>query len=378
MQSRGRVALGQIGGVGCELVGDDSDLDVVAVGEAEVLLGRDVAEHRGAVHGDHRGTDGRRDVVVGRRDVGGERAERVERRLVAPLLLQVHVLLDLVHGYVAGAFDHRLHVVAPRHLRQLAQRLQLGQLRLVVGVGDRPGPQPVAEGERDVVPREDLAQLREVGVQEVLLVVRQAPGGQQRAAARDDPGDPADRERDVPQQHPRMYRHVVHALLGLLDDGVPVHRPGQPGRVAADLLQRLVDGYRADGYRRVAQDRLAGLVDALAGGQVHHGVCAPPGRPLQLGDLFVHCGRHRRGTDVRVHLDQEPLTDDHRLALGVVEVDRQHRPAGGQLVEHQRDGYPFAQRHVLHLRGHQAGAGELQLGTGSPLGQPRLAHRRRR
>jgi hypothetical protein len=67
------VALGEVGGVGGELVGDDADLDVVAVGEAEMLLGRDVAEHRRAEPADHRGADRAGDVVVARRDVGGER-----------------------------------------------------------------------------------------------------------------------------------------------------------------------------------------------------------------------------------------------------------------------------------------------------------------
>src|SRR4030095_11205163 len=41
----GGVALGEVGGVGGELVGDDADLDVVAVGQAEMLLGGDVAKH---------------------------------------------------------------------------------------------------------------------------------------------------------------------------------------------------------------------------------------------------------------------------------------------------------------------------------------------
>ena len=42
------VPLGEVGGVGGDLVGDHACLDVFAVGQAEVLLGRDVAEHRGA------------------------------------------------------------------------------------------------------------------------------------------------------------------------------------------------------------------------------------------------------------------------------------------------------------------------------------------
>src|SRR5579883_880811 len=82
-QPRRGMALGEIGGVGGDLVGDHADLDVVAVGQAEMLLGRDVAEHRRAEPADHRGADARGDVVVARRDVGDERSQRVERRLAA-------------------------------------------------------------------------------------------------------------------------------------------------------------------------------------------------------------------------------------------------------------------------------------------------------
>src|SRR5216117_1344937 len=108
-----RMALGDVGRVGGDLVGDDAVLHVLAVGQAEVLLGRDVAEHRGAEPADHRGADGGGDVVVAGGDVGGQRAEGVERRLVADLELTVHVLLDQVHRHVAGALDHDLHVVLP-------------------------------------------------------------------------------------------------------------------------------------------------------------------------------------------------------------------------------------------------------------------------
>ena len=142
------VALGQVGGVGGDLVGDDAVLDVLLVRQAQVLLGRDVAEHGAAVPADHGRADGAGDVVVAGGDVGGQRAERVERRLVAPLQLLGHVLLDQVHGDVAGAFVHHLHAVRPGALGQLALRLQLGELGLVVGVGDRAGPQAVADAER--------------------------------------------------------------------------------------------------------------------------------------------------------------------------------------------------------------------------------------
>src|SRR3546814_15197434 len=75
---RSGVALGEVGGVGGELVGDDADLHIVAVGQAEMLLGRDVAKHRGAVPADLRGADAAGDMVVARRDVGGEPPELIE------------------------------------------------------------------------------------------------------------------------------------------------------------------------------------------------------------------------------------------------------------------------------------------------------------
>ena len=142
-----RVALGEVGGVRGDLVGDDAFLDVVAVGQAEVLLRRHVAEHGAAEPADHGGADAGGDVVVAGRDVGGERAERVERRLAAFLELLVHVDLDLVHRHVAGAFDHHLAALLPGDLRQLAERFQFGELRAVVGVRDRAGAQAVAERE---------------------------------------------------------------------------------------------------------------------------------------------------------------------------------------------------------------------------------------
>ena len=158
-------------------------------------------------------------MVVARRRVGHQGSERVERRLVTGRQLTVHVLLDLVHRHMAGTLDHHLHVMLPGQLRQLAQGRQLTKLRLVVGVRDASGPQAVSQAEGDVVLLHDGADLFEVGVEEVLLMVGQAPLGHDRAPARDDAGQPPRRERHVAQQHPGVDGEVVDALLGLLDQG---------------------------------------------------------------------------------------------------------------------------------------------------------------
>uniref|UniRef100_A0A0N4ZJL5 NAD-specific glutamate dehydrogenase n=1 Tax=Parastrongyloides trichosuri TaxID=131310 RepID=A0A0N4ZJL5_PARTI len=332
---RARVPLGQVRRVRGDLVGDDAGLDVVLVRQPQVLLGRHVAEHRATEPADHRRTDARGDVVVPRRDVGGQRAQGVERRLVAALELLVHVLLDQLHRHVAGAFDHALHVMLPGDLGQLAQGLQLAELRRVVGVGDRARTQAVAQRKADVVGLHDFADFVEMGVEEVLLVMRQAPLGHDRAAAADDAGHALGGERHVAQQHAGVDGEVVHALLGLLDQGVAEDLPGQCFGAAVDFLQRLVDRHGTDRHRRVADDPLAGLVDVLAGGQVHHRVAAPADRPHQLLHLFGNAGGHRAVADVGVDLGQEVTADDHRLTFRMVDVVGQHRTAARDFIAHE-------------------------------------------
>src|SRR5437764_1016756 len=147
---------------------------------------------------------------------------------------------------------------------QLAERSELGELGLVVRSRRAARPQAVAERERDVVRGHDLADLGEVRVEERFAMVGQAPLGHDRAAPRDDAGDALGGERDVTEEHARVDREVVDALLRLLDERVAVDLPGELLGLAADLLERLVDRHRADGHRRVAQDPLAGLVAVFA------------------------------------------------------------------------------------------------------------------
>src|SRR5207247_5266474 len=93
--------------------------------------------------------------------------------------------------------------------------------------GDGTGAQAVAEREGDVVCSHDLANLPEAVVEEVLLMMREAPLGHDRAAAGHDPGDAARRERDVAQQDTGVNGEVVDPLLGLLDERVSKNLPRQ-------------------------------------------------------------------------------------------------------------------------------------------------------
>ncbi len=84
---------------------------------------------------DHRRADRRSDVVVARRDIGDQRSQRIERRVMAQLALLDHLQLDLVERNVSRTLDHHLNVVLPGRLRQFAQRLQFGKLRLIARIG---------------------------------------------------------------------------------------------------------------------------------------------------------------------------------------------------------------------------------------------------
>ena len=187
----GGVAFGEVGGVGGDFVGDDAFADVVFVGEAEVFLGGDVAEHGGAVPADDGGADGGGEVVVAGGDVGGEGAEGVEGGFVAPGELFVHVFLDQVQGDVAGAFAHDLDAAFPGAFGEFALGLEFGELGGVVGVGDGAGAEAVADGEGDVVGGHEVADVVPVGVEEVFAVVGEAPFGEDGAAAGDDAGHAA-------------------------------------------------------------------------------------------------------------------------------------------------------------------------------------------
>ena len=80
-------------------------------------------------------------MVIARRDIGGQRPQRIERCLATSGQLLVHISLDLVHRHMTRPFYHHLTVLGPGDLGQLAQRLQLGKLRRVIGICDGAGAQ---------------------------------------------------------------------------------------------------------------------------------------------------------------------------------------------------------------------------------------------
>src|SRR5881398_25491 len=98
-------------------------------------------------------------------------------------------------------------------------------------------------------------------IQEILLMMREAPLRKDRSAAADNSGPALYGERDVAKQDAGMDGEVIDTLLGLLDQGVPIHVPGQFFRAAAGLLERLVNRNGSNRHRRVAQNPFPGFVN---------------------------------------------------------------------------------------------------------------------
>lgn len=68
------MAFREVGGVGGDFVGNQPLFHILFVGQAEMLFWRDVAQHRAAKPANHCRADTGSEMVVARRDVGGERA----------------------------------------------------------------------------------------------------------------------------------------------------------------------------------------------------------------------------------------------------------------------------------------------------------------
>ncbi|CDN45754.1 Putative uncharacterized protein [Paenibacillus sp. P22] len=364
--SRLRMALGEIGGVGGDLVRNDAFLHILPVRQPQMLLGRHITEHRRAEPADHRRPDRACDMVVARRNVRRERTKRVEGSLVADRELTVHIFLDQMHRNMARTFDHDLHVMLPGNLGQLAERVQLRELRLVVGVRDRSRPQPVAEREGHVVSFHDFADIFEMRVQEVLPMVGEAPGRHDGASPADDARNALRSQRHITEQHSGMDGEIIDSLLGLLDQRIAEHLPAEVLRFAVHLLQRLIDRHGPDRNRGVADDPFPRRMDVLAGGQIHDRIGSPAGRPRHLLHLLLDRGGHGGVADVGVDLHVEMPPDDHRLALGMVDVGRNDRSSRRDLGTYELRLHPFPQGDELHLGSHDALPCVMQLGDVAP------------
>ena len=354
---------GNVGGVGGDLVGDQALSHILGVGQAQVLLGGHVAEHRRAIPTRHGRADGAGDVVVARGDVGDQGAEHIEGRLTALLHLLFDVELNLIHRHVARTLHHHLDVVLPGAAGELTEGFELRQLGGVGGVVLAAGPQGIAQGEAAVVALEDFDDVIEMGEQRVLLVVIEHPLGQDPAAAAHDAGEAALHQGQVLNQQTGVDRLVINALLAVLLNDVQEVVGVELLDRAVHALEGLIHGHRADGHRRSFDDRRTHLIEVdAAGGEVHHRVGAVFHRQAQLGHLLIEIGGVGGSPDVGVHLATAGDANRHGLQARVVDVGRDDHAAPGHLLHHQRFGQVFPLGHKGHFFGHHPLAGVVHLG----------------
>ena len=184
---------------------------------------------------------------------------------MALLYLTFHILLNLVHGHVSGAFDESLYILVPGTEHKLAHGIEFGKLRFVIGIVRRAGTQAVAQGNGYIVLRQYIADVIEMLVQKALPVVYQAPFAHDASAAAYDTAQTFIRQVYVVAADTRVYGEVVHALLALFNQSIPIEFPSELLYFAVHLFQCLIDGHRAYGNRAVSDNPFARFVDVFSG-----------------------------------------------------------------------------------------------------------------
>ncbi len=244
-------------------------------------------------------------------------------------------MFNLIHGHVAGPFDHDLATRLPGPSRQLAHDLQFGQLGLVGGVGQAPRPQTVAQAPRHVVRTQNVAQVVETRVEGVLLVVRRHPSGHQRPTPTHNSRNAAGGQRQVLLQQRTMNRHVVDALPRLLLDRVEeLLRPHLGNFVK--LLGDLVNRHGTHGNVGGLDNPFAHGVDFLAGGEIHDRIGPVFHGGVQFIQLTAGIACHGRFADVGVDLCPRgnANADGPKPLLNVGMTGRDHHAAACDLFAH--------------------------------------------
>ena len=180
-------------------------------------------------------------------------------------------------------------------------------------------------------------------------MMRQTPLRHDGSTPRHDAGHPVGRHRNERQAHASVDGEIVHTLFSLLDQRVAEDFPGKVLGLAIHLFQCLIDRHRANRHRRVADDPFTGLVDVLAGRQVHHRVATPADGPGHFLDFLGDAGAHRGVADIGIDLDQEIPANRHGLDFRVVDVRRDDGATACDFIAHELGRDSFRDRGAKRL-----------------------------
>ena len=359
--------------MGGYLVGDHTCAHIILVRQGEVLLRSDIAEHGGSEPSDLCATDGGSDMVVAWGDVGDKGTEGVEWSLMAMVELTLHVLLDFLQWHVTRTLDESLHVLVPCASDKFAHRVEFGKLCLVVGISDTTRTQAIAQGQCHVILSHDVADVVEVLVEETFLVMVETPLAHDATSTAHDATETLVGEMHVVTTDASMDGEVIDSLLTLFDECVTIYLPTEVFHLSVHLFQGLVDRHGSYWNRTVAHNPFTSLVDVVACGEIHQRVAAPFARPYRLIHFLLDAGGGGRVADVGIDFHQEVASDNHRLALRVIDVGWQNGTSSCNLITHVFRSdvgldaqllavHVLTDGNVFHLRSYDACLGVCHLG----------------
>ena len=201
---------------------------------------------------------------------------------------------------MAGAFDKCLDILLPGTEHEFSHRIQFCKLSFIVGIVDRTRTKSVSQRHRYIIFCQDIANIIEVIVQETFPVMHQAPFTHNTSPATDNTTQAIIGKVYILAADTRMNRKVIHSLLALLNQSVPVDFPCQVFHHAVYFFERLIDGNRADRNGAIADNPLARLVDIFSRREIHQRITAPFATPQCFFHFFVNARSSSGVSDIRI------------------------------------------------------------------------------
>mmetsp|Transcript_10070 Transcript_10070/g.13128 ORF Transcript_10070/g.13128 Transcript_10070/m.13128 type:complete len:210 (-) Transcript_10070:169-798(-) len=169
--------LGQVSCMGSDFVSNDTSLNIITVGETQMLLGSDVTEHGSSKGGNVGSTNSRGNVIITWCDIRSKRTKSVEGCLHTPFKLVSHIFRNLVEGDMSRTFIHDLDILFPGTFGQFTLSPEFSELSLVVGIVDGTRAKSVTNGEGNIVLGTNIKNFIPMFVSKVFLVVENIPLG---------------------------------------------------------------------------------------------------------------------------------------------------------------------------------------------------------
>ena len=347
-----------------DLRGNDALAHVLHARQAQVLGGGHVAQEVGAVCRGDRAANGRRNVVVARRDIGHQRPQHVERRVVTQGLLDLHVGRNFVERHVSWALDHDLYVALPCARGKKAQLNEFAYLARVGGVAHAARAQRVAERNGHVVLVQNIEQFVVVLEERVLVARHFHPGVNQAAAAAHDVHHAAAALEavDALAVEAGVNRHEVHAFFGMRAHNVEEVLRGDVGQVLFQVADGVVHRNGADHRGRHVDERAAEIVRFAVIRQVHNGFGVELERRAHLLHLAFVVAFVAGNAQVHVDFRAQPLANAMRVQRRVVVIGGNGDGAARDAFANNFGVDAFVFGNLRHLRRNDAELGGFHLG----------------